>query len=148
MSFCAKHQCDVNDVIALRLLRSCPQTLRTTDIPENIQINLQGLRVVLQRAARRDLKLAQQNTPSISADEKCLINILAAAQAGEKDLQNHFLSWVTYQWAHNKLRDYFNEVASFLTETNVDLALKLTRPPARRQEPGLYALIGSKVSVS
>ena len=148
MPYCPKHECDVNDVIALRLLRSCPKALSQSDLPENIQIALRSLHVIFKRANRRPIALSGQNTPAISTDERCLINILAASQTDDKELQKQFLSWLTYQWAHNKLLSYFDEIAAFLKETGITLSPSITRPPARRHEPGLYALIGSKASVS
>ncbi|MDV7339499.1 hypothetical protein RYZ26_07845 [Terasakiella sp. A23] len=134
---------DLNETLALRIIRSCPKALQGSGLEERHCADICRFKKKLQMSSRRQIELYSQNYPSISGDERCLINAMAAAQSGHQDIVRQFLNWLLPHWAVDQFEEDLGNIAAIFKEIDIDLTLKFTTPPARREVAGLYAVIGS-----
>jgi len=138
---------DLNETLALRILRSCPKALLDTGLGQTHREAVCRLKKVLGQCARKPVALSMQNFPHISLDEKCLLNALAAAQNGKREVMQDLLNWLLPRWAVGLVEEEFFQIAQVFYAIKIDLTFQSVKPPVRREQAGLYAVIGSNLEL-
>ncbi|NVK19387.1 MAG: hypothetical protein HWE30_11880 [Methylocystaceae bacterium] len=139
---------DLNETLALRILRSCPKALQTTGLGKPHREAVCRLKKVLAHCARKPVALSMQNYPHMSLDEKCLINALAAAQNGQREVVFDLLTWLLPRWAVDMVEEEFFLIAQVFDAIKINLTFQSVKAPVRRENAGLYAVIGSNLCLS
>ncbi len=137
------HCVDLNATLALRLLRACPHAVANMNLSAQQMEQLKEFKALLARTSRRPLKLAAQNTPALSCDERCLLNALAYAQQGMIAPFDKLVLWLFPNWAAAMVAKQFKQMADMFVHMNISLLPDHAKPPLRREEPAFYAVIGS-----
>ncbi|WP_417788659.1 hypothetical protein [Terasakiella pusilla] len=135
---------DLGETLALRILRSCPKALKGSGLDDIHIAKLMRLKKMLSHCARKAVALHSLNYPTMTQDERCLLNMLAAAQLGQYQLMTQFLQWLMPAWAAKMLQEDVIEIANILMLSDITLYVSYAKPPIRREQAGLYAVIGSE----
>lgn len=135
---------DLGETLALRVLRSCHKALQDSGLDAIHIDKVSRLKKMLSHCARKTVALHTLNYPTMTQDERCLLNMLAAAQAGQYQLMAQFMQWLLPAWAIKMLREDVIEIANILLLAGITLYVSSAKPPVRREQAGLYAVIGSQ----
>lgn len=135
---------DLGETLALRILRSCPKALKDSGLDDHCIAKVCRLKKMLSHCARKSVGLHSLNYPTMTKDERCLLNSLAAAQVGQYQLMDQFMQWLLPVWAIKMVREDLIEIAEILLQSDITLYVSYAKPPVRREEAGLYAVIGSQ----
>jgi len=132
----------LHDTLALRLLRACPKAAFSMNLSEEECITLLEFRQMLSQSTRRDLQISRMNTPCVTCDERCILNALAASQKEDAEKLTKTLEWLVPKWAMSRLQEEFSKVAQLMENYDIFLDQHHIKAPTRREEAGLYAVIG------
>ncbi len=134
---------DLNETLALRIIRSCPHALKSSGLDKSHCDDICRFKKMLNMSSRRQIELFSQNYPMISHDERCLLNAFAAAQSDHHVMVRQFLNWLLPHRAVAQFEEEFVKISKIFSQIDIALSMKCNKPPARRDSPGLYAVIGS-----
>lgn len=133
---------DDNDARALFLLRSCPKTCHMVAISKSDLETICQFRSTLMKCARKPFNISSHNFPKATCDERCVLEALAAAQIGNMDNHEGTIEWLVHGWAKSRVTQLTEKVAQIFKHHEIKLNSKKAYQPARREEPGLYKVIG------